>query len=219
VSSLAALDRRRRPITETGWNLERSNVYFRSKTDSEQLAWELAARLGLDMVAVLPGAMIGPHDGASTPTLSLFATILQGRLAADPGFYFNFVDVRDVASGCLRAAERGRAGERYLLANEHCTRLHEIVQIAQALVPEKRIRTPLHPPRPMVAALATIQELVARMRGRAPELQRNFLRNFSIREECDISKAQRELDFDPRPPHEAIAATLRAMAAADRVAG
>jgi NAD(P)-dependent dehydrogenase (short-subunit alcohol dehydrogenase family) len=42
VSSLAALDRSKTPITEEGWNLRASNVYFRSKVDSEKLAWDLA---------------------------------------------------------------------------------------------------------------------------------------------------------------------------------
>ncbi|HEX9688877.1 MAG TPA: NAD(P)H-binding protein [Thermoanaerobaculia bacterium] len=43
VSSLAALDHTRMPITETGWNANRSNVYYRSKTDSEW--WPRASSL------------------------------------------------------------------------------------------------------------------------------------------------------------------------------
>ena len=48
----------------------------------------------------------------------MLQTILDVKLAADPGFWFNFVDVGDVAEGCWQAAQRGRAGERYLLTNE-----------------------------------------------------------------------------------------------------
>jgi nucleoside-diphosphate-sugar epimerase len=36
---------------------------------------------------------------------------------------------------------------------------------------------------------------------------------FSVREVCDISKARRELGFDPTPSHDVIAATLRYLAA------
>ena len=57
VSSLAATDRRSQPITETGWNKDISNIYFRSKNDAEQLAWQLANRYGLEMVSVLPAAI------------------------------------------------------------------------------------------------------------------------------------------------------------------
>lgn len=209
VSSLAALDRACNPITETTWNPDTSNVYFRSKTDSEKLAWDLAGKLGLNMVSVLPGAMIGPNCWSPTPTMSLLRTILEGMLTADPGFFFNFVDVRDVAEGCWQVAENGRAGERYLLANEHCTGVGEIVRIAQTLFPERRIKTPARPPRSLLYPIVTILELAARFRGQEPELQRNYLRVFTLREECDISKARRELGFAPRSPQETIEAALK----------
>jgi dihydroflavonol-4-reductase len=209
VSSLGALDRSQIPITENGWNSDTANVYFRSKTDSEKLAWELTRRLGLPMVSVLPGAMVGPNCWAMTPTMSLLQTILQGKLSADPGFFFNFVDVRDVAEGCWQAAVHGKAGERYLLANENCTGVGEIVRIAQMLFPERKIKTPPHPPKLLLYLVASFLELVDKLRGREPELQLNYPRVFTLREECDISKARKELGFGPRPPQETIEAALK----------
>lgn len=35
------------------------NVYFESKVISERLAWEIAKNLELEMVTVLPGAILG----------------------------------------------------------------------------------------------------------------------------------------------------------------
>lgn len=209
VSSLAALDRTCDPITETTWNPDTSNVYFRSKTDSEKLAWNRAGKLGLNMVSVLPGAMIGPNCWSPTPTMSLLRTILEGKLTADPGFFFNFVDIRDVAEGCRQAADRGVPGERYLLANEHCTGVGEIVRLAQELFPPRDIKTPARLPKPLMRTIVALLELTAKLRGREPEMQRNYLRVFTLREECDISKARRELRFAPRPPQEAIEAALK----------
>jgi dihydroflavonol-4-reductase len=213
VSSLGALDRSRTPITETTWNPLTSNVYFRSKVDSEKLAWKLAGELALDMVSVLPGAMIGENCFSMTPTMALFRTILGGKLPIDPGFFFNFVDVADIAQGCWLAATRGRSGERYLLANENCTGIEEIIRIAQHEFPDKGIKIPPTPPRVLLRLLVSLTEGVSKIRGIEPELQSNYLTEFSIREACDISKAQRELDFNPRPPREVIVNTLHYVAA------
>jgi hypothetical protein len=69
------------------------------------------------MVAILPGAMIGPNCFNLTPTMKLLEMIFRGRLPADAGFKFNFIDVIDVAAASVVAAVHGRPGERYLLAN------------------------------------------------------------------------------------------------------
>ena len=214
VSSLGALDRSRTPITEATWNLTTPNVYFRSKTDSEKLAWELAEKLGLELVSVLPGAMIGRHCLSMTPTMSIFKTILDRKLSANPGFFFNFVDVEDIAESCWLAAKRGRPGERYLLANENCTSIEEIVEMAQNEFPDRRIKMPPTPPRVLLQLIVLLMEGVSKVRGVEPELQRNYLTEFSVRELCDISKARRELGFNPKPPREVILNTLRYVAAA-----
>ena len=213
VSSLGVLDRSRITITETTWNPVRSNIYFRSKTDSEKLAWELAEKLGLELVSVLPGAMIGENCFGMTPTMALFRTILDGKLPVNPGFFFNFVDVADIAEGCWLAATRGRPGERYLLANENCTGIEEIIRIAQHEFPDRGIKIPPTPPRALLRLLVSLMEGVSKIRGVEPELQRNYLTEFSIRESCDISKARRELGFNPKPPREVIVNTLRYVAA------
>lgn len=209
VSSLGALDRSQTPITETTWNPVTSNVYFRSKVDSEKLAWKLAGELALDVVSVLPGAMIGENCFAMTPTMSLFRTILDGKLSANPGFFFNFVDVADIAEGCWLAATRGRPGERYLLANEKCTGIEEIIRIAQQEFPDSGIKMPPTPPRALLRLIVSLMEGVSKIRGVEPELQRNYLTEFSVREVCDISKARNELGFNPKPPREVIVNTLR----------
>ncbi|MHB1737843.1 MAG: NAD-dependent epimerase/dehydratase family protein [Acidithiobacillus sp.] len=213
VSSLGALDRSLTPITEITWNPVTSNVYFRSKVDSEKLAWKLAGELALDVVSVLPGAMIGENCFAMTPTMSLFRTILSGKLTANPGFFFNFVDVADIADGCWLAATRGRPGERYLLANEKCTGIEEIIRNAQQEFPDSEIKMPPTPPRALLCLIVSLMEWVSKIRGVEPDLQRNYLTEFSVREVCDISKARRELGFNPKPPGEVLVNTLRYVAA------
>ncbi len=209
VSSLAATDRLRQPITEAGWNNDASNIYFRSKNDSEQLAWQLANRHGLEMVSVLPAAMLGEHCYRLTPTMELLQIVLDGKLDVDPGFWFNFIDVRDVAEGCWLAGNHGRAGERYLLANEDCTSVQELAATARELFPDRKIPVPRVAPKMLVWVVASVAELWSSLSGTPPKLQRNFLKAFTVQEQCDITKARRELGFNPRPPLATIERTLR----------
>lgn len=211
VSSLAAADRSQETITESGWNSDRSNVYFRSKVDAEQRALALAAEYHLDMVSVLPAAMIGEHCYRLTPTMELLQTILAGKLDTDPGFWFNFVDVKDVAEACWLAAQHGQAGERYLLANEQCNSVQSVVEIAQRLYPDRTIPTPKKVPRALVWLVAAMSEAVAAINKRPPMLQRNYLAAFTVKEYCNIDKARNQLGFDPRPPVQVLIAAFHSL--------
>lgn len=77
-----------------------------------------AVDAGIPAVAVNPSVVIGPGDINRTES-TMFEHAERGRLrVAAPGGT-NFVAVRDVVQGHIAAAERGRAGERYILAGEN----------------------------------------------------------------------------------------------------
>ncbi len=60
VSSIAALNYTQLPTKESnGYNPDRRDMYYNSKNDGEKLAFELAAKLGVELVSVMPAAMIG----------------------------------------------------------------------------------------------------------------------------------------------------------------
>ena len=48
----------------------------------------------------------------------------------DTRITLNWVDVKDVAEGCFLAAEKGRPGERYILANEQCMTITDTTVLA-----------------------------------------------------------------------------------------
>lgn len=212
VSSLGALDRIVQPIQENTWNPCKENVYFRSKTDSEKLAWELARKYQVNMISVLPGAIIGGDYFSLTPTLKLFDLILKKKMLINPGFYFNFIDVFDVAQGCVLASTLGRVGERYLLANEKPISLREVITLIQEQYPEKGILNPPKPPFFVVKFLVRCLELMSLILKKEPDLQMSFLSEFTTPEYCDLRKTQRDLGFIPQRPEVAIRNTLHFMA-------
>ena len=74
-------------------------------------------RRGLPVVIVSPSTPVGDGDVKPTPTGKIVVDFLAGRFPAYVDTGLNLIDVRDVAAGHLLAAERGRPGERYILAN------------------------------------------------------------------------------------------------------
>ena len=92
--------------------------YVDSKHEGEVEAIAAGARLGIDVVVVNPSYVLGvPIDRLQPGETStrVIGNYLRGRLPAVVDGETDIVDVRDVARGHLRAAERGEPGERYVL--------------------------------------------------------------------------------------------------------
>jgi dihydroflavonol-4-reductase len=76
---------------------------------------------GLDALIVCPTGVIGPYDFKDSEMGHLIRTFLQRKLPAGVNGAYDFVDVRDVATGMILAAARGKKGEVYILSGEHIT--------------------------------------------------------------------------------------------------
>ena len=193
------------PPDELLQRLKAGKVYLPQGDDqrAERAAWEMARALDLSMVVVLPSAMIGPNAARLTDSMGFIESIRRRQVPLDPGFHFNFVDVRDVAEGMILAAQKGRSGQRYILANERSSSLAQIIEAANAVVPGYRLPPPA--PRWLLWAVAWAQEGWARVSGRPAQLIRSQVRMFhGVAQEYRIDKARDELGFAPRAPEEAL---------------
>ncbi len=207
VSSIAALDYSKLPAKESnGNNPDRRDWYYNSKNDGEKLAFELAKKHNIELVAVLPSAMIG---SMAFPPLStsynILKLILDKQVPVETRITLNWIDVKDVAEGCYLAATKGRNGERYILANEKCLSLKETTEIAQELFPELKIKLPNSVPKPILFAIAWFMELGSKITGKAPLLSTKDIAMFSgLQQDFDISKARTELGFNPKNTKQAV---------------
>ncbi|MBC7262833.1 MAG: NAD-dependent epimerase/dehydratase family protein [Chloroflexi bacterium] len=95
---------------------EESSHYARSKVLAEEAA-RAAFRAGLAVVIVNPCAPVGPRDHKPSSTGQRIVDYLNGRMPSYLEGGINFIAVRDVAVGHRLAAERGVAGERYILGH------------------------------------------------------------------------------------------------------
>ena len=89
------------------------STYERSKHEGELAAFAAARRAGVELVAVNPSSVQGP--GRAGGTGRILIAYLNGRLRAFVDTRMSLVDIEDCVTGHLLGAERGVAGERYVL--------------------------------------------------------------------------------------------------------
>ena len=99
---------------------EMPGPYTRSKLLAEREAFA-AARAGMPVVIVNPTFPLGPGDRKLTPPTRMLLRFLNCRSPVYFDFAMNIVDVRHAAFAHILAAERGKPGERYILAGANVT--------------------------------------------------------------------------------------------------
>lgn len=192
------------PRDEASWNDELHLPYVQAKVGQEKRAWQLAEQLGIELVTVLPTGVLGPHDHRITPTMAYARDAMAGKGPVLPGTA-NVIDVRDVAIGHVLAAERGRPGERYLLAGDNVSA--ETLQSTLEAITGRRPSL-LGAPRWLLLAVAAAAEFFAGLRGVEPPLTRAMIRTAHGRHLVfDNNKAREELGFRPRPVQAVLEAT------------
>ncbi len=141
--------------------------YKKSKFLAEQEVTRFV-RKGLPAVIVNPTAPVGVMDRKPTPTGKIIVDFLNRKMPAYVDTGLNFVDVEDVAEAHVRASEKGRPGERYILGNINLT----LQQFLQGLARLTGMRAPrFKVPYTSVLCAAAIDEGLARvMKGRCPAI-------------------------------------------------
>ena len=211
VSSVAALNYKKLPTKESyGYNPDRRDMYYNSKNDGEKLAFQLAKKLGIELVSVMPSAMIGGEAFAPlNVSYNILKLILNKEIPVDTKITLNWVDVKDVAEGCYLAAQKGTDGERYILANEKCMTITDTTKLAAKRYPKLKLKVPNAVPKFMLYGIAGMMEIIAKMKKEAPMLTRKDIAMFSgLQQDFDISKAKVELRFNPKEPQQAVKEAL-----------
>jgi dihydroflavonol-4-reductase len=184
--------------------------YTRSKHKAEQAALAAAHR-GLDVRIVNPTVPIGPYDRNMTPPAAMLAMFLARRSPVFLDCIFNLVDVRDVATGMILAAERGRAGERYILGGENRS-LRELLGVLEQASGRRMPRWAL-PGWVALAAASVTEWLADRATGRPPTATREGVLLALRSAPFDCRKARRALGYEPRPIQSALEEALQWLSA------
>lgn len=180
------------------------SAYDRSKAEASLLV-EDAAVHGLDAVIACPTGVLGPHDyRGSEMGLVIRSAMRSGpQLCVDAAY--DFVDVRDVASGLIQALEKGRTGESYILSGEQLslTRLARLVQAALG-----RRAALLRLPISLARIGAWFGPWYYRLTHQTPRLTPYAVATVTSNSVISHAKASQELGYNARPLSETIRDTV-----------
>lgn len=97
-----------------------SMAYEQSKAEAEKLVIA-AANQGLNTLVLSPTAVVGPYDFIPSYLGQALIKMYNNKLPMLIKGGYNWVDVRDIVEAAIAASEKGRSGEKYLLAGSWCS--------------------------------------------------------------------------------------------------
>ncbi|NQD69286.1 NAD-dependent epimerase/dehydratase family protein [Sphingobacterium shayense] len=205
VSSLAAIvygktkERINDIFTENNWtdedNIADTAPYIRSKTIAEKAAWEYVSKegSGLELVTVLPGAILGPvlEEDYGT-SANIIIKMLAGNMPALPKIGFDIIDVRSVADLLTKAlVDPSAAGNRYIASSGYAS-MRDIAIILKEKYQDRKIST------------SQLPNLLARLFSNFEPTLKPILLDLGIKRKVDIRKAYDNLNWKPYSTKEAI---------------
>ena len=139
-------------------------AYAKSKAAANKKVL-LAAEKGLDAGIVYPSGIIGPGDRGMGSMTVMLRSFLRGRLPAGVCGGYDFVDVRDAATGAVSCADSRRPGEGYILSGRYAS-IKELLTLAGRL--SGRRAPGLFLPRRLAGLTAPIFERRSIRRAKSP---------------------------------------------------
>jgi len=195
VSSIAAIvygkskEELSKVFDESDWTDETSSKdttpYFKSKAIAEKAAWEFIKQnnSNLELVTVCPGAILGP--------------VLENDFGTSANIVIkilDIIDVRSVADLLIKAMETPQAaGNRYIASSGYLT-FKEVAMILKEQYPSKKIPT------------AELPNFAARLFSIFEKSMKPILIELGIKRKTEITKAQKELKWQPLSPKASVLA-------------
>lgn len=167
--------------------------YHNSKKQAEEVVLA-AIENGLNAVIVNPAAIWGPHGGAYRGS-EIVRKVRRSRIVP----YFTggicVVHVDDVVDGIVKAFDRGKSGERYILGSENVT----LKEVAMRAAEKQSVKIRLVPvPSPVTFTSALAFESLALLTKKRPHITFTTHRCAGRFHYYDSGKAKRELGFSPK---------------------
>lgn len=180
------------------WNLDHLRIpYFMTKRSAEIELLRQAEEGGPELVIVNPSIIVAPSRSGDDRTRAL--RYFSHWFVPDIPNRVNLVDMRDLPPAILAALERGRPGERYILAGDDIT-AHDLVLLISGIL--DRAPHLVRIPRPLINIASRGKFLLDRLRGKGkvsvyPDLVRLLDYDWAF----SSNKARRELGYKNRPIH------------------
>jgi dihydroflavonol-4-reductase len=180
--------------------------YVRCRVQAEDLFLEYCRDKGLPGVACCIGNTYGPDDVAPTPHGKLLADVATGTMPAYWAGGGPSVGICDAARAMLLAEEKGRVGERYIIAGPWADFGDLFVMAAKAAgVAPPKLKVPLF----LLYTAAALMDVVTFITRADNRFSVASLRCATLLPNVDCSKARDELGFEAAPIEESVQAAVK----------
>ena len=179
--------------------------YERSKALAEMETRRSLDR-GLDSVILIPTAIAGPFDFRPSHFGQAIQLLARGHIPALVRGGYDWVDVRDVVDGAIKAEQLAPRGGRYILSG-HWHSVREVARFVSEITEKAapRFTVPI-----WLAQLAQpIMAKLAQVNGKQPIYTRPMLNAMKSNHNISHARATRDLGYSPRPFQQTIADTLK----------
>lgn len=190
---------------ESEYNIHHLNLgYFETKREAEELVVQACQKKLVDAVILNPSTIYGPGD-ARKGSRKTQLKVAQGTFKFYTSGGVNVVSVEDVVEGIVSAWKKGRTGERYILAGENLLikDLFRIIAEKAGVEPPKKLL-----PASVIHVVGMVGDALGAL-GLPSFVSRENAWTSTLFHWFDSSKAQRELDFKPRPAEIAISQSVQ----------
>ena len=173
--------------------------YERTKYLGEQVV----RRSAVPWIVFNPSHILGPGDRHNWARLIVMVD--SGKLPGIPPGVGSFADVREIARAQVRAWQRQRFGETYLVGGEHASFVDFVHRVGNAMGK----RTPRGAmPAWVLMTFARLSSAWSRVSGKEPDITPESATLVCGTLRVDSSKAKRELDYTETPLETLLADTL-----------
>jgi len=159
----------------------------------------------LETIILCPSGIIGPFDYLLSNTGQLFVDYLLGRLTAYIKGSYNFVDVRDVVDGIIKASEKGKDKNVYLLTGSNI-KVKELLDQISDITGLKKIKTKLA--RGFIYVMSYFAELYYAIRHQKPLFTHYSIKVLGSNHDFNNQKAKEQLGYETRNINDTIKDTL-----------
>lgn len=194
-------------------NYPKDTAYERSKQLAERLVLEEAEN-GIEVVIANPASVYGPGPWHATGMDRAIRDAIRRRLPATPPGGMTLVFAEDVARGHLAAFDRGKPGERYILADGYAP-MREVLRLAVAEA--GRGWVPPAIPLRVARGMAGAGEAVSRVIKQPPLLGKGQLTFLMWQARASNERARTELGVEFTTLPEGVARTVRWMTDSGRI--
>jgi dihydroflavonol-4-reductase len=191
------------PVTEDipfNWR-DKASPYILARLEAENRFLAYCRDKGLPGVALCVANTYGPEDYQPTPHGKNLWQVASGKMKVALAAGAPTVDIRDAAQAALLAEQHGKAGERYIIANEFISN-RDFFALATAHLGSE-------PPRMISLTTAhrvawVLERILKLLRRKDFMISTDAVYLSNAFQRMDNSKARRELYWRPRPIAETI---------------